>query len=290
MIRTLLALSLALALAACPTQPAGDDDTSTLDDDDAWPDDDDSAVPDDDDSAVVETCQDDPMEENDDQASAVPVTVGEFTGLVACPDDEDWFAVELEVGQHLQVDLAFIHADGDIDFRVHAPGGDQLTSATSITDDESAGVTAQEAGLFAVVVYTIDDLGSDYSMTVAVGAAPECPEDELEDNDSSASPATPGAGSWTGLTVCKDDEDWYRFTLAASQVLEVTVAFTSDDGDIDLELLDVGGELVDDSGTIEDIEQISFTAEAAGEYDLRVFIWEWDEAWQTAYDLDVAVH
>lgn len=296
MIRALFVLvpvALLLALAACPTQPPGDDDTSTIDDDDIYADDDDSGAPDDDDSASDDddddACADDALEENDDEASAATVTAGDYPDLVACPDEEDWYRVDLETGQRLDVGLSFVHADGDIDFRIHDLYGDQVASGTSIDDDEAAFAVAQEAGPFHVVVYTIDDLGSDYAMSVAIGDAPDCPEDPLEDNDSSAAPATLGEGSWTELTVCKDDEDWYRFGLTAGQVLDLTVSFTSDLGDIDLELYDAAGVMVGDSGTVEDVEQISFTATDAGDYDLRVFIWEWDENWQNVYDLGVTI-
>jgi hypothetical protein len=287
------ALLLLLALAACPTQPAGDDDTSTLDDDDIWPDDDDSADDDDsvddDDSGAAPECVDDGMEDNDDETLATPVVPGAYPGLVACPEDEDWFVVALELGEHLQVDLSFAHTEGDIDLLIHGPGGDQLAQGTSVTDDESAGATAMEAGAYTIVVYTVDELGSDYAMTVAVGEPPECPVDVLEENDGVDAPGTPGPGTWTALTVCKDDEDWYRFSLAVDQVLDVTVTFLTDEGDIDLELYDAAAALVDDSGGIVDIEEISFTATGAGNYDLRVFLYESEEAWQNTYDLTVAI-
>ena len=292
MIRALLVLiplTLLVALAACPTQPAGDDDTSTLDDDDIWPDDDDSSDDDDDDSGATPECVDDAMEDNDDETVATPVVAGEYPGLVACPEDDDWFAIDLVLGEHLQVDLAFLHAEGDIDVLIHGPDGGQVGSGTSIDDGESAGATVLVAGMHTIVVYTVGELGSDYSMTLTVGDPPECPVDELEENDSVDAPASPGPGTWTALAVCKDDEDWYRFGLTEGQQLDVAVTFGTDEGDIDLELYDGAGGVVADSGGIVDIEEISFTAVAAGDYDLRVFLYEEEEAWQNAYDLTVTI-
>ncbi len=65
-------------------------------------------------------CRDDAQENNDTADAAVPLLPGDFDGMVACPEDEDWFLVRLEAGSTARVDveLGFSHADSDLDLHL----------------------------------------------------------------------------------------------------------------------------------------------------------------------------
>lgn len=72
---------------------------------------------------TASTCEDDPREENDTagQATGVSGDYAEFPGLVACPGDEDWFAVDLQAGD--SVIAAATPEKGAVGLRLLGPDG-----------------------------------------------------------------------------------------------------------------------------------------------------------------------
>lgn len=66
------------------------------------------------------------------------------------------------------------------------------------------------------------------------------------------------------------DEDYFCFTLPIDSRLDVAVQFVHADGDIDLEVLDGTGLLVDSSTSLTDGE-VTGTLLAAGDYAVRIF-------------------
>ncbi len=115
-------------------------------------------------------CDDDRLEDNDtrDRASGLG---GVQRDLVSCEGDDDWFALDLDVGDVVAVDLSFAHASGDIDMILVDPDGRVVASSTSITDGESVEYEAEAAGSHAVRVYLFEDFGeagSAYALSVEV--------------------------------------------------------------------------------------------------------------------------
>ena len=74
------------------------------------------------------------------------------------------------------------------------------------------------------------------------------------------------------------DEDWFAFELAAAagRGHYVAIEFDHEEGDLDLELYDAGGELVAWSAGVDDVEEIGGEGLLAGEYVLRVFGYDGD--------------
>lgn len=141
--------------------------SNLLDDDcDGAPDCDDSACAD----AVscVAACVDDRLEQNDEPAAAVDVTTGSLAGLTACADDYDFFAFSLEAGAALQIDVAFTHAEGDIDVFVLDNELRVVASSTGVTDTEQVVYVADVSGTYYARVFLYSDAGSagsTYSVT-----------------------------------------------------------------------------------------------------------------------------
>lgn len=101
-------------------------------------------------------------------------------------------------------------------------------------------------------------------------------DDAFEDNDSFAQARSLGmlsnAASIGGLKLL-DGEDWFSFTMAATGRTSdfVRIDFAHAAGDLDLQLYDAAGNLVDVSNGVGNGEQISLDGQAAGTYFLRVF-------------------
>ena len=84
-------------------------------------------------------------------------------------------------------------------------------------------------------------------------------DDALEDNDTCTTARTIFEGGYPNLVVKRFDEDWYRISLAAGEMLNAFVNFTDAFGDIDMELYDAcGGSILASSTSSTDNESLSY--------------------------------
>ena len=82
--------------------------------------------------------QDDALEDNDDCASARPMTDGTTNNLWCSKVDPDWYSFCVDTGGTMSIDVLFATAVGDIDiFAFDACGGGSLGIGGSGTDDEN---------------------------------------------------------------------------------------------------------------------------------------------------------
>ena len=136
--------------------------------------------------------------------------------------------------------------------------------------------------------------GDRVELTVDVGEAPveeppaPCPTDAFEGNDE-ANPMALTVGTYTDLVVCDDIDDWYSITLAEGQELTITAMFLDDEGDIDVRVFAPDGAYVTAGTSVSDDEVVTLTAETAGTYAVRVYLFAdaagTDEG--NMYDLDI---
>ena len=112
------------------------------------------------------------------------------------------------------------------------------------------------------------------SYTLRVTLTPEpaddpCLEGGLEPDD--ATPRVVAAdGTVSAGRICASDTDFFRFTLASAEVVNISVRFTDDDGDIDIRLRDASGGQIASSAGISD-EELIVRELAAGTYTVEVF-------------------
>lgn len=115
---------------------------------------------------------DDVREENDTAAAASAWAVGiSATTLRSCPADEDWFAIPLEAGASIRVDVRFRHATADLDAYLFAPGADPahdapIAASDSTDDDEHIDFTATAAGTYLLLVDGYDHRESPYELAI----------------------------------------------------------------------------------------------------------------------------
>ncbi len=226
--RPLLALCLLLALGGCDrdtsglpiaddddSASSGDDDDSTGDDDDSTGDDDDSTG--DDDDSTAGTCADDSFEDNDSSDQAAALSISQHQNLRSCPEDEDFYALQLNAGDSLEIDVLFNTADGDIDAGLYDPQGVGLDSGASTTDNESMSGVADIAGTYIlrVLLYSETDavLGNDYSLDIRVSSTtPGDDDDSAAGDDDDSAPgddddSTPSGGDADGDGVNDADDN-----------------------------------------------------------------------------------
>lgn len=132
-------------------------------------------------------CVDDAYEENDTQAEAATLFLPELTdgvyGLRVCPDDRDWYRVDLTSGQRVTLLMTFRHADGDLDAYLFGPTGEEALARGMSTDDDEVLVLdpVPASGTYRLVVegYPRETTTNGYELIAEVGGggctAASCP-------------------------------------------------------------------------------------------------------------------
>lgn len=97
------------------------------------------------------------------------------TGLSICPGDEDWFDLNADDGDLVEVRLDFVHLNGDIDVTLYTFDGtlNPIASATSTHDDEYlfSNITVNNTSLF-VQVFAKSPAGSNANYDIEIQRLP----------------------------------------------------------------------------------------------------------------------
>lgn len=225
-------------------------------------------------------CAADSFEPNDTRGSAAGVSPGLQTGLQACSGDDDFFALGLLANETIDVDLRFSHAEGDIDLQLLDGSGNVVASGTSGSDDESLSYTVPANGTYAIRAFLYSDTGqtpgNGYDLDVAVTSpqAATCSADGFEPNDTSASLAVINQGGHAGLTLCPGDHDYFGAYMYVGETLSVDASFAHAEGDIDLWILDSGGNVLQSSQSTSDNESVSHSVTVEDAYIIYVELYQ----------------
>jgi hypothetical protein len=127
-------------------------------------------------------CEPDRAEDDDDARHARRVTLSpEYvsTGNTICAGDDDWYAVRLEAGQTMAVELSFVQTAPTEDLDLHFydsrmedwtpcseadPSRCSAFQGQSIDSNEYYDVTVEEAGTYFLVVHGFDGSENDYDI------------------------------------------------------------------------------------------------------------------------------
>lgn len=137
------------------------------------------------------------------------------------------------------------------------------------------------------------NLGLSSSGDLLVNVTWEDEEDELypdrfEENDEMSHASAIGEYQYyEGLTVTENDEDWYSIYISADSIA-LKCLFNHDEGDINIDILNKNGEVLESSTSTTDDEITYYIADQLDEYFIRVYlvsgeqntytIW-WDDIW-----------
>jgi hypothetical protein len=235
-------------------------------------------------------CNDDNFEPNNTPNDAKTVSEQDYPGL-ACCGEPDWYKIDLNTGDKLEVLIEFVQEDGDLDLWVFdsatAFGGDALSCDNAlgcgITETSNEEVTVESIpadGTYYIAVGPYQNAKNTYDMLIIVTPqTQECQDDADEENDDPVN----GTGIVSTITkpdqvLCPADEDWYWVYLYAEETVVVDLTFIHENGDLDLKLYDseVTPETLWDhelarSVSMTDNEHIEYTAEADGDFNIRVY-------------------
>lgn len=225
------------------------------------------------------TCGDEDLEPNDTAADATLVFDAhkEISGASICTEDDvDIYAFDMLVGDEIQADLTFTHADGDLDASLYAPSqSDNVTmdnfgvaDAWSTDDNEQLVHTAGESGIYYLLVVT-----SDTPNTYDLVLDKTCGDDDSfgSGNHSQSSAAIISPDTYPDLKQCAGQADWYQRTgFADKNVLaEVIVDQGARISEVSLEVYDDSG-LVDSATVSNGRLELDFTPSSQGQYFYKV--------------------
>lgn len=185
-------------------------------------------------------CVDDPVEDNDTEAEALPSVFGQLANLVSCDNDPDVFEVVLPTTLNLDVDITFDEADGTVMARLYDDQGNIVREQDPVNGSASFEILAQAGTYYLHVNTDLDDTyggGVPYALEVNTSPPNRCVGDVFEPNDVSGDAVLLTEGTYPFLGACMSDNfDWYVVDVAGNQQIEVTADFADADGNINLAL------------------------------------------------------
>ncbi len=217
---------------------------------------------------VSQDCRPDPMEPNDDPMAPSVLVPGRTQELVLCPDDVDWFGMELARGDRLQVivNTDFLAAD-----HFHIALFNVEFTEVIQQDSLLIDTVATEDGLYRLRATTSDEQ-AEYSFIVTLSRGVPCDDDDMEPNDAPLTAAPITEGTYGPLAICPRDEDWYVLQRPTDSDLVVRIDYPALDGDLDLDLLAGDGHtLVMRSATAGNSETVFSDNDPGTRFFIRVY-------------------
>ena len=217
----------------------------------------------------------DAFEPNDNMSNAADLGSGDQSheGLTIHEgSDEDWFEWTPSLDGPLVVDFLFKSSLGDIDVELFDADNQLLTSSSSFGDNEQLeyDVFAGESYFIHVAAFGLA-VQPDYDLVIN---GPEIQPDENEPNNQLEDAVDIGQGDQIieSQTVHENgDEDWFLWQPIADGSLTLDLLFSNQNGNLDLQLINEAGELLAESTSETDDEQIEWDVLAADRYLFRVF-------------------
>ncbi len=196
-------------------------------------------------------------EPNDDFENATEIElvqaddrrIGQVDGRVICGDNVDFYVIELEAGERMQIDLEYDPEAGNLDLRLHGEEvvDGPLQAATLEIPERieypALGELIQRPATYYIEVYAPgnDPLRRmEYRVLVnVVDAGTACFPDEAEplDNDrDGASPVGVRGSTFNNRNICPGDVDHFRLDLSPNDGLQIQLTPTPNDADIEAAL------------------------------------------------------
>lgn len=153
-------------------------------------------------------------------------------------------------------------------------GAQSINFLEKVTIPHGMATGVYHVGVLVDVGNAVDEVVETNNMVAKGGIAifSPCSPDVMEPNDSQGSPRPVIAGTYPGLEICYNDEDWFEMDIRRGQNLDVNVLFSHADGDLDVILYKASTMRVVARGNSHtDNELLTLQSLDAGKYLLRIF-------------------
>lgn len=193
---------------------------------------------------VPRACQPDPYEPNNDESTAFAAQGNKkYIGLTLCSGDVDVFALNLNRGDQLGVNLdADPFAENTFTTLIEDSSGRVLASGKLLVSF----VASAQATYYVLVSST--DPNQSYDLNFLVSQGTPCDDDQWEPNDAASSATPLNTQSQIDGAICPNDLDHFRFTVPSGKGAKVSLMnYNSGAGLLQLCLYDAS--LTADGGT-----------------------------------------
>lgn len=180
---------------------------------------------------VPGACGADRFAPNGSRATAAPLLPGSYPQLTLCGRDEDWFAVDLQSGDLVQV-VSDADPLGSFDL--------QLLDGFGALLEENPAAFAHVVGSTAryFVRARTNDASAFYGLRVQVAHGTSCAHNPALPHPSAQGALTLPLGPTYSWAVCPGEATWFAARVADGQGVDVTAALDVRDGPIALQLYD----------------------------------------------------
>lgn len=209
------------------------------------------------------------FEPNDGPGEAARLEPGAYRGMEL--GREDWYRVDVPERHELRVELTFDPRATDLDLSlVAADGATALATSRGLGGRERLRVVSLVAGVHLLRVHAPPGWAGERAPAyrLDVDVQPFTPADRFEPNEPPHPAAALEPGAHAEL-VCVG-EDRYALSAPPGSRVEVRLTFSSDDGDLDLDLTDASGRLLADASGPGDGARAACLAPAGGTVLVRV--------------------
>ncbi len=219
----------------------------------------------------TDICVDDPFEPNNSRSGAKIIKEGEYNSLMLCLSDEDYYAIQLNRGDNINIDVKFDNSKADIDIILFDPLFRESAYSISSSGVENISYTADSSGDYVLNVFAWDNGSSPYQMNIKINRPQLCADDRFEENDSIKTATKLNSDEIYGLKICPTDYDYYSIILNQGDRLSTGVFYTEKDGKLYSSLLSSDGKTVLATGENQSGDIVlNITATYSGEYILLV--------------------
>ena len=224
---------------------------------------------------------DDWMEDNDDFYSAWPIEPMYYPDLRIVEYDEDWFRIDLNPDDIIDIRIYFNNFDGDLQLELYDPYDSYVPRdrSESTDDDEYISFTADESGGWRIHIYRVSgDSNVDvwYHLEIWVnGEQAGVDPYEYNDNFHEAYDLRDDEYTWLsdihGVAV-QENEDWYMIDITPGfRHLMVNLSLTYGFGNIWFSIHDEQGFDIDYSYSVPYGEHIDFIVSRPGIYFIKIW-------------------
>ena len=223
-------------------------------------------------SIDTEEVSGDSLEPNDERSSATDLGTGDsYDDLeISSATDSDYFAVQADAGDTITADIAFSHANGDLDMVLLDADGNALDGSASVSDDENIEYTVTESGTYYVEVYAFSGAPNSYDIDVNTSSS-GTDGDQIQDGADLRSISVGESADGTIDTSDPTVEGYYHepVTFYGESGEALNIEMTSETGDSYLVLQGPDGEYLtfnDDGGDGLDAAIEDYVLPQSGEY------------------------
>ncbi len=186
-------------------------------------------------AAGNQQCEDDGFEPNDTGAASTIVEPGTYQDRKICPDNEDWYLIQVPTNHWMGAGIGFTQANGALEIDLFADDGSTLLAQGEPGENQEVvySEVTQQAETFLLRVRAAAGVENTYDLALVVEEYVPCSPDAYEPNDTPDGARTVAEGDFPDLTCC-GEPDWYKLDLNQGDGLDVLIEFDTAGGDLDL--------------------------------------------------------